>query len=324
MNNIKLNLIIDGNYVLSKLVFTLHKNNLLYGALYKSMENTILSYKKWYPFTKTYLVSDSKEKSWRKQILQDYKAHRKKDTDIDWQFVYKTYDEVKSNIKGISVMESPGIEGDDFVSFIIHETNKLGHSNVVVSNDHDIKQLLTFNLNPLFINFMTNEMYNQEKLFLPKNYQIFIDSVKKLPNDLFNLNDNQEFILLIDKFLNRYRTSEVDNLQSLLIKVISGDTSDNIQSVFQVTKNGKTRGIGQKGALAIYNDYYSEFGEASLNDPDMFENIADIICEKKKISKTNIEKIVDRINENLTMVDLRIEKLPPNIINEMAIVYGKI
>ena len=33
-------LIIDGNYILSRLVFTLHKNNLLYGALHKSLENT--------------------------------------------------------------------------------------------------------------------------------------------------------------------------------------------------------------------------------------------------------------------------------------------
>ena len=66
-----LNLIMDGNFLLSKLVFTLHKNNLLFGALYKSLENTILNYRKLYPFTNVYLVSDSKEKSWRKQILSE-------------------------------------------------------------------------------------------------------------------------------------------------------------------------------------------------------------------------------------------------------------
>ena len=81
-------LIIDGNFILSKLVFTLHKNNLLFGSLHKSLENAINNYRKWYPFANVYLVSDSKEKSWRKQLTKAYKANRKKDSDIDWSFVY--------------------------------------------------------------------------------------------------------------------------------------------------------------------------------------------------------------------------------------------
>lgn len=43
------------------------------------------------PFTNIYLVSDSKEKSWRKKIVDDYKGTNKKDTDIDWNFVYTAY-----------------------------------------------------------------------------------------------------------------------------------------------------------------------------------------------------------------------------------------
>jgi 5'-3' exonuclease len=62
-----LNCIIDGNYILSRLVFTLHKNNLLYGALTQSLENTVTNYKKLYPFTNVYLVSDSKEKTFKEK-----------------------------------------------------------------------------------------------------------------------------------------------------------------------------------------------------------------------------------------------------------------
>lgn len=319
-----LNLIIDGNYILSRLVFTLHKNNLLYGALYNSLENTINNYKKWYPFTNVYLVSDSKEKSWRKQLLTDYKSQRKKDSEIDWGFVYKTYDEFKSRLNGVKILEAPTIEGDDWISFLISESNKLNQSNVIVSNDHDIKQLLSFNLEPLWINFMTNEMYNQEKLFLPKNYQLFIDKVNKLPNDdIFNLNDNSDFLRLFNRFTSKYQLNEIDCLESLMIKVISGDVSDNIQSVFQVTKNGKTRGIGSKGAHSIYEEYHNEFGDPSLTDPDFFENIADIICEKKKVSKSNITRIVDRIKQNMILVDLRVETLPQEIVDKMKTVYGR-
>lgn len=320
-----LNLIIDGNYILSRLVFTLHKNNLLFGALHRSLENTIINYKKWYPFSNVYIVSDSKEKSWRKQLLDDYKVHRKKDSDIDWGFVYRTYDEFKSSLKGVKILEAPNIEGDDWISFLLHETNQLGYSNLIVSNDHDIKQLLKFNLDPLWINFMSNEMYNQEKLFLPKSYQVFIDKVNNLPEaDIFNLNDNKDFLNLFNRFHTNYQTNEIDSVESLMVKVISGDVSDNIRSVYQVTKNGKTRGIGAKGASSMIEEYIVEFGDLYLSDPDLYENIADIICDKKKISKSNINNIVNRIKENMMLVDLRIENLPTNIVDKMKVIYGRV
>ena len=97
--SLNLNLIVDGNYILSRLVFTLHKNNLLYGALHQSLDNAISNYKKWFPFKKVFIVSDSKEKSWRKKLNQNYKSTRKKDSDIDWEFVFTAYNEFKSNLK---------------------------------------------------------------------------------------------------------------------------------------------------------------------------------------------------------------------------------
>ena len=319
-----LNLIIDGNYILSRLVFTLHKNNLLYGALSQSLENTIISYKKLYPFTNIYLVSDSKEKSWRKNLNSNYKSTRKKDTDIDWSFVYKVYDEFKQNIKGARILESPRIEGDDWIAFLVHKNNQNNQSNFIVSNDYDIKQLLKFDIENEWINFMSNEMYNQEKIFLPKNYQIFVNKIKgKSNDDIFNLNDNTEFLNLMSRFIIKYNLNEIDSIESLMIKIISGDTSDNIQSVYQTSKSGKVRGIGAKGAQSVYDSYLVEFGEPSLQDPDLFENIADIICEKKKVSKTNIQPIVSRIQENMKLIDLRVYNFPPEIVDSMNNVYNQ-
>jgi len=316
-------LIIDGNYILSKNTFTLHKNNLLFGALHKSLENTVNNYRKWYPFANVYLVSDSKEKSWRKQLTTSYKATRKKDSDIDWQFVYNAYGEFKDSMKGlIKILEAPHVEGDDWISFLVNKANREGRSTIIVSNDHDIKQIVNYGLDPLFINIMTNEMYNKEKLFMPRNYQVFLNKVSKLPNDdIFNLNDNNDFILLLDRFLNKYEINEIDPVESLMVKIISGDTSDNIGSVWSVTKNGKKRGIGEKGAKTIYDDYLLEFGEVNLADPDLYENIADLICEKKKLSKTQIESIVENIKGNMRLIDLRLHNLPDEIINKMESKY---
>jgi 5'-3' exonuclease len=319
-------LIIDGNYILSKLVFTLHKHNLLFGGLHKALENNITGYRKWYPFANVFLVSDSKEKSWRKKIITEYKGTRKKDTDIDWNFVYTAYGEFKEEVKStMKVLEAPHIEGDDWISYLTEKANNEGRSVIIVSNDYDIKQMVNYSLNPLTINLMTNEMYNKEKLFLPKNYQVFLNKLSKLPNDdIFNLNDNVEFIGLLDNFINKYEVHEIDPMESLIIKIISGDSSDNINSVWSVTKNGKKRGIGAAGAKTIYDEYLLEFGEVNLMDPDLHENIADLICEKKKLSKSQISPIVGNIELNVRLIDLRMCNLPDEVVNRMAKVFENI
>lgn len=316
-------LIIDGNYILSRLVFTLHKNNILYGALEQSLDNAISNYRKWYPFANVYLVSDSKEKSWRKQLTKTYKATRKKDSDIDWSFVYNTYGDFKDSLTSTKVLEAPHVEGDDWISYVCEKSNSEGRSTIIVSNDYDIKQLVKYSIDPLWINIMSNEMYNREKLFLPINYKLFLNKVKGLSNDdIFNLNDNDEFIHLLDRFINKYEVNEVDHVKSLVIKLISGDKSDNISSVWsQTSKNGRKRGIGEKGAQTIYQEYLEEFGELNLKDPDLYENIADLICEKKKVSKTYISKIVDNISYNSKLIDLETNNMPVDIINKMSVIY---
>ncbi len=320
----RVNLIIDGNYVLSRLVFTLHKNNLLFGALHRSLENMVNNYRKWYPFSNVYLVSDSKEKSWRKALSDDYKSTRKRDSEIDWTFVYNAYGEFKESMSNyVKVLEAPTVEGDDWISFLVHKSNQKGISTIIVSNDYDIKQIVNYSLNPLYINIMTNEMYNKEKVFLPRNYQVFLNGVSKLPSDdIFNLNDNNDFLLLMDKFLNKYNINEIDPVESLMIKIISGDTSDNITSAWSQIKNGKKRGIGDKGAKGIYDNYLQEFGEVNLNDPDLYENIADLICDKKKLSKTQISPIVENIKHNMKLIDLRLHNLPGEIIQKMETKYN--
>lgn len=321
-----LDLIIDGNFLLNRLVFTLHKNNLLFGALNKSLEISITNYRKWFPFANIYLVSDSKEKSWRKKLNQNYKAQRKKDTDIDWEFVFSAYNEFKDSLKyrGVKVMEAPHIEGDDWISFLIEKANDQGRSTLVISNDYDIKQLVTYSLNPLYINIMSNEMQNKQKLFLPHNYQLFMNSISKIENDdIFNLNDNQEFVNLMNNFINKYDIHEVHNMESLIIKLISGDNSDNITSAWSIVKNGKKRGIAEKGAKSIYDEYLVHFGEPKLSDPDLTENIADLICEKKKLSRSSLPGIKSNIEENMKLILLNTKYLPKEVVKRMSEHYEK-
>jgi len=319
--NIKVNLIIDLNYILNKLVFPLSKSNVLYGNLYKALETSITSYKAWFPFLKVYLASDSKEKSWRKDIYEKYKGSRKRDTDIDWDFVYTTYNEFKNEIgnKGFKVVEIPRIEGDDIISYIVQTSNKEGTSNIIVSNDYDIKQLLRYDINDDYINIMTNEIFNKTKLFLPNNFNIFLNKLKKQNNnDIFCLNNNSMFFNLLTSFIEKHEVVEINPIQSLLVKMISGDTSDNIDSVWVTYgAGGKKRGIGSAGAESIVEKYVSEFGEPILEDPDLVSNIADLVLEKRKVNSIYTDDIIKNINLNKSLVDLRLSNIPSDIVEKM-------
>ena len=294
---------------------------MLYGNLNRILEKTVSTYKSWFPFKAVYLVSDSKEKSWRKDIYEKYKGNRKKDNDIDWEFVYKSYNEFKMEIikKGFKVLEIPRVEGDDIIAYITEISNKDGISNIIVSNDYDIKQLLRYDINDDYINIMTNEIFNKTKLFMPENFTIFTNKLKKTNNDdIFALNNNSVFSNLLTNFVEKHEVVEINPIESLLVKIISGDVSDNIDSVWiTYGANGRKRGIGDSGANSIISKYNDEFGDPVLSDPDLISNIADLVMEKRKVNSIYTDDIIKNINLNKKLVDLRLSNLPNDIIEKM-------
>jgi 5'-3' exonuclease len=154
---------------------------------------------------------------------------------------------------------------------------------------------------------------------------MFLNALGKLEsNDIFNLNDNNDFVNLIKNFIDKYEIHEVSSIESLVIKLISGDSSDNIPSVWSIVKNGRKRGIAEKGAKSIYDEYIINWGEPNLNDADLAENIADLICEKKRLSKSNIKWIEGNINFNMKLILLDNSQMPENILERMDTEFEKI
>lgn len=312
-----INLIIDGNYLLLKNTFVLAKHNSLYGMLHKSLEKTLSSYRSLYSFDNIFFVSDSKS-SWRKNIYPDYKASRKKDDSIDWEFVYTAYNEFKNDLpKNVKVLESNSIEGDDWTHYLVDKYNKEGYSNLIISNDYDIKQLVECSSSPFYINIMSNEIFNREKVFIPHNYSIYMNFLKEnFSTDIFELNDNNTLYNFLDSFILKRDIHLTDKDEALFLKVISGDASDNIKSPYQaIQSNGKIRGIGDSGAKKLYELYIKEFGEVNFSDTDFSDNISDLILETKKLPNDNLKIISDRVKSNLNLI--RLSQMPQNIKDTM-------
>lgn len=317
----RMNLIIDGNFMLSKITHNLHKNNLLFGALENSLEFNITKYKNIYPFSNVFLVSDSKGKSWRKKLTTTYKEKRQKDNSIDWNFVYETYGNFKAKTN-IKTFECPSVEGDDWISFLVEESNKKGYSTFIISNDSDFEQLIKFDYEKQYINMMYNDVFKHSKVFLPENYKVFLNMVNDIPNDdIFNMNNNSKFISTINDFIMKHRLIEVNNTESLYTKILRGDKSDDIPAVWI---SNKGIGIGPVTAKKIYSKYLEEFGDVKTDDPLLEENFADLVCENKKLSKSNIETIKENIISNNRFINLNMNNLPTEITELMRKEYERV
>ena len=313
-----MNLLIDGNYILHKNIYPLQKANQLYGMLHRSLETTLSTYRNWYPFDNIFFISDSNESSWRKEMYHDYKGNRKKDDTIDWEFVYIAYNEFKQSLpKHVKVIEGNNIEGDDWVWYIANKYNIIGDSNIIVSNDYDIKQLVKSNIDPFWINIMVNEIWGKEKIFLPLNYKLYLNNIKSnFSNDIFDLNDNNSLYSFLDSFILKREISIVDPKEALFLKVISGDASDNILSPYKAKgKTGKVRGIGAAGAKKLYDSYLKEFGDLNTFDTDFADNSADLILEAKKLQINHLDEISKNIKTNLNLIEL--DRIPSDIIEKM-------
>jgi 5'-3' exonuclease len=312
------NLIIDGNYIMHKNIFTLIKMNSLYGDFFRLMNNNISKYAQMFNYDRVIIVSDSRRKSWRKRMLDKYKEHRTRDEDIDWQWIYKSYLEWKQQIHeehGYVVFEADAVEGDDWISAILTSTWKQGDSNVVISSDKDLLQLIKWN--DTQINIQIEDNAGKERVFFPTGYQIYLNSLDNEPNnDPFALNLTYEWDGLLHKLHNDWITEEINPKQLLLEKLVKGDKGDNIDSVYQkMTKTGKLMGIGEAGATKVWEKYVEDFDENYDPKSASFINrLAECVCLVNKLDfDTTGDQIVKRLSQNRSLIELHHRHWPEDI-----------
>jgi 5'-3' exonuclease len=328
MREIKgLDLIIDCNYILYRSVYSLIKTQTLFGDLEKSLEVSFDNYFHKYPFRKIYMVSDSKS-SWRKRIYAEYKADRKEKRDtqeeVDWDFVFNTYEQFKSKVsnKRVTIVEGGNIEGDDYINFLINKSNSDGYSVLYVSSDKDLNQKLDFRLNPSWMNIQWYDNYKNGKIYLPKGYKLLLQELNEYEPDLFSSNNNTDFLNIIKDLCDKNAVEEIDKEQSLFVKILSGDDGDNIESVLKVptkTNPDKFMGIGNAGALKIWDKFKSDYPEEiDFVDDKWLKNVMYYILDYKKLldKKSDYEEILEKnLVLNRKLIHLH-EKYLPDDINE--------
>jgi hypothetical protein len=323
---IKSNIILDGSYLLYKNVFILKKLKALPDLL-DLLERDFNTLSKAFTFDNVYFASDSRESNWRKLVYKEYKGKRKK-VDIDWEFVFKTYDEFKERLalrNNVKLLEYSGLEGDDFIAYIVKKSNKEGFSNIIIASDGDLQQLLTFDLNKNYINIQWNYRFSDQRLYLPKNYQLFLDKLNNSENnDIFSLDNDTEFYQFIVSLIQKTKIADVIQEQIIFEKIVQGDTSDNIISIIKI-KNGvydeKGRGIGKEGAKSVYKLYKEIHPEPIVIESDDFiKKLVDVVIYYKKIKNPPLElkeKVKENIIFNRMLITLDTQYMPEQIFESL-------
>jgi 5'-3' exonuclease len=333
MSEIKgVNCIVDTNYILYKNVYTLAKNKELYGNLERSLEATFEEFLNKYPFKNIFMVCDSKQ-TWRKEVFGGYKEKRKElrdKVDVDWEYVYNTYDSFKSKMINprITYLEIDGVEGDDIIRHLIKKSNEIGISTLTIASDADLNQLLDYSIAPnkSYINIQWFNKWTDGKVYLPYGYKLFINKIRENKGDLFNMNENSEFLGLYDGLIDKDAPIEVDTQESLFVKIIQGDSSDNIDSVLKVPMKKdptKFRGIGKAGAEKIFTAYKSQYpNEIDFMDDSWIEDVVEFVAENKKVDVDEYEnEIVENIKMNRRLIHLHERHLPRVIREKIEVVY---
>lgn len=323
-----INLVWDGNYILIKNIMTLIKNNCLYGDFHKALTMNIHKYITMFPRAKVWIVFDSRKKSWRKQVITQYKENRVKDPTINWEWIFNELDVWKTAVRENEnwiILQGDEVEGDDWIMSVVKSNNKKKESNVVIASDGDLKQLLGWKDN-LWINIQVSDINGKEKIFLPEGYEVYLNKlVSEANSDPFDLSRMDiPWSDTLTNMIKSWDSEEVNPHKVLFTKLIKGDKGDNIDSVYKKTlKTGKTQGIGDAGADKIwklYTDMHGEVVRVDTKNDQMYDRIVDCIELNGKYNFMDETKhsIKEKLIQNASLIELNYRHYPAHILEKIV------
>lgn len=237
----------------------------------------------WSHFNPDHLVVCLEGKSWRREIYPDYKAHRRLQesvkSDVEKEnddYFFSAMNDLISflnNRSNVTCLQSYGLEADDLIAmWIDHHPND---DHIIVSTDTDFIQLLSPNVS----------IYNGVN-----------DTITKL-DGVYDLKDQP--IMSKPKYDKKTGNVKVpakhivyDPEWELFLKIIRGDSTDNIFSAYPKIRENKLK--------EAYNDRINKgFDWANIMNQTWVDH------------KNNIRKVNDCFEFNKLLIDLKAQ--PPEI-----------
>ena len=281
--------------------------------------------------TDVLLVTD--KGSWRKKIplpesLKEitYKGQRKKSTpsagfDPDWNYIFNYYQDYFIdflNEKQIAIYNNFDIEGDDWAQEYSNRIFNKGNNVILWTTDCDWQQLIKYN--PEKSNAIV--WYNGKKVVISKDFGnskstltptleslLFMNGLPSL--NILKTDKNSNTIRSIQDFVYNQNQYEYIQPQDIILqKIITGDSSDNIKSLWHQS-SPQTINITEN-MISKFN--YTPSFTKDINIPNgQYPN--ELLREIQKISKfksnpPTLEQLQERYNYNKQLVWLHPSQYP--------------
>lgn len=256
--------------------------------------------------------------SWRKQLPvpgciegTTYKGNRTKTEETDWDYIYKSLNNVlhKAKDEGVTVSQYNNIEGDDWVWYWSRRLNNEGTNCIIWSSDNDLKQLIQVDEKT---NTFTAWYNDKNGLWLPSLINdCDFDGIDFFMNPTY-------YSPVLEGLKSRIGKSNYINPDDIVMsKIICGDAGDNILPIMRYCKNNRIYRITEK-------DWDSIKGElAQINNINDFNehvsSVIGLIATHKKFKPYNPDAstLNQMIEYNTKLVWLNENTIPDTIIQFM-------
>jgi len=245
-----------------------------------------------YNYENVWFSIDS-EDTWRLKAYDIYKENRKTNND----FVESCIDEFSVRLRakfGECVLKKDGYESDDIIACVCKINMSKGVSTIIISSDSDLNQLIEFTGfdNPYVLQYDPDA--NKKYHYMPVPLDTY---APKVNDDLF---DDDWMVPAIYEIL-KGASKVINKHEKIILKIISGDSGDNILSCYRNIK-GKTTSIGEAGAKQVMESYPNI---EDYEEPNLRQIASKIINVKKSGEINRIDEIVNNLilNKKLIILD---------------------
>lgn len=269
--------------------------------------------------------------SWRKDLLlqQEYKGNRKKvQDDIDKNGFNTVVDNFANTLRnlGVKVSQVERSEGDDLVYAWSEYLFNEGKSSLILSTDRDLNQLVKCVGGVHIIQYgpVNNKLWvseaSEKEIKKLSNRQV---TQENLFNEYFTISiENDPF----ERFVEGVNIEVVDPEKVRFMKIVGGDTSDNIFPVYYkaATEDTRAKGLGPKTVEKIYDQFKEklgcEFDYHIYNQEDTIKLLCNVIYDVAKINDEEFTRrmLFENIKTNTSLVSLTNESIPEDVITNMG------
>ena len=249
--------------------------------------------------------------SWRKELprpklyTETYKGNRVSDEDIAWDYVWKALSDICKAFEENHIMcvTEKTIEGDDWCWYWSRYLNRCGINTIIWTSDADLKQLVQKDVQT----GAWTAWYNDRSGLVVHN-----DFNRTDMDVLLNFDATDVFLENVCRQAKTVTYINPDDI--VMMKVICGDSGDNIKSVLRwETKN-------KKGATRVLqvseNEWNKVKAELQVTDYNDFESKKLLIISNLRALKRfegyrgKTEDLVDMFDFNVKLVRLAKEQIP--------------